>query len=112
MRLGSSAVRPRAIHAARSSASVRVRANVAATRARTHARSPMEGRMRVRSVSCPAVPLARLQPSRALLALILYAALFAASLYPQSMRPGAAIGYVGDSLESVYIVAWNVHQFF
>ena len=46
------------------------------------------------------------------LALLLYVALLVASLYPQSLAPGHAIAYVGDSLESVYIVAWNVHQAF
>jgi hypothetical protein len=48
----------------------------------------------------------------AAVALFLYAVLVVASLYPQSLAPGTAIAYVGDSLESVYIVAWNVHQFF
>ena len=43
-------------------------------------------------------------------AVLLYLALLVASLYPQSIAPHAAIAYVGDSLESVYIVAWNVHQ--
>ena len=46
------------------------------------------------------------------LALVLYLALLVASLYPQSLAPRTTIGYVGDSLESVYIVAWNVHQLF
>ena len=46
------------------------------------------------------------------LALLLYVLLLAASLYPQSLAPGTAIAYVGDSLESVYIVAWNIHQAF
>jgi hypothetical protein len=41
-----------------------------------------------------------------------YCALLIASLYPQSLAPHSAIAYVGDSLESVYIVAWNVHQLF
>jgi hypothetical protein len=35
-----------------------------------------------------------------------------ASFLPLSLRPHDTIAYVGDSLESVYIVAWNVHQFF
>jgi hypothetical protein len=42
----------------------------------------------------------------------LYVLLVFASFYPQSMRPRDTIAYVGDSLESVYLVAWNVHQFF
>lgn len=46
------------------------------------------------------------------LALAAYAALSAASFLPLSLRPHDTIAYVGDSLESVYIVAWNVHQFF
>jgi hypothetical protein len=45
-------------------------------------------------------------------ALVLYALLVLASFYPQSVRPQDTIAYVGDSLESVYLVAWNVHQFF
>jgi hypothetical protein len=48
----------------------------------------------------------------AALATALYAALALASFYPQSRHPRDTIAYVGDSLESVYIVAWNVHQFF
>lgn len=46
------------------------------------------------------------------LSLALYVLLAAASLQPQLARPGETIAYVGDSLESVYIVAWNVRQFF
>jgi hypothetical protein len=42
----------------------------------------------------------------------LYVVLALASFYPQSTRPWDTIAYVGDSLESVYIVAWNVHQLF
>jgi hypothetical protein len=41
-----------------------------------------------------------------------YLALLFLSFLPQSLRPADTIAYVGDSLESVYIVAWNVHQFF
>jgi len=41
-----------------------------------------------------------------------YALLCLASFYPQSLSPGDTVAYIGDSLESVYIVAWNVHQFF
>jgi hypothetical protein len=46
------------------------------------------------------------------LVVLSYVALLIASLYPQSVSPQSAIAYVGDSLESVYIVAWNVHQLF
>jgi hypothetical protein len=55
-----------------------------------------------------------LTPARreATLALVLYFALVVASLYPQSLSPRNAIAYVGDSLESVYIVAWNARQVF
>jgi hypothetical protein len=35
-----------------------------------------------------------------------------ASLVPQSLRPWDTIGYVGDSLGSVYFVAWNARQVF
>lgn len=45
-------------------------------------------------------------------AIALYAVLAFLSFLPQSLRPRDTIAYVGDSLESVYIVAWNVHQFF
>lgn len=48
----------------------------------------------------------------AALATALYVVLALASFYPQSFHPRDTIAYVGDSLESVYIVAWNVHQFF
>lgn len=48
----------------------------------------------------------------ALVSIALYALLVFASFYPQSIRPRDTIAYVGDSLESVYLVAWNVHQFF
>src|SRR5438046_565587 len=48
----------------------------------------------------------------AVLATALYVVLALASFYPQSLYPRDTIAYVGDSLESVYIVAWNVHQFF
>jgi hypothetical protein len=46
------------------------------------------------------------------LPLLLYVALALASYYPQSLHPRDSVAYVGDALESVYIVAWNVHQFF
>jgi hypothetical protein len=49
---------------------------------------------------------------RAALPWALYLALAFASFYPQLARPGASVAYVGDALESVYIVAWNVHQAF
>ena len=46
------------------------------------------------------------------LSIALYVPLAVLALYPQSLRPRDTVAYVGDSLESVYIVAWNVHQFF
>ena len=49
---------------------------------------------------------------RELAVVLSYAALAFASFLPLSLRPHDTIAYVGDSLESVYIVAWNVHQFF
>src|SRR5260221_201185 len=45
-------------------------------------------------------------------AVALYAVLAFLSFLPQSLRPRDTIAYVGDSLESVYIAAWNVHQLF
>ncbi|HUG53065.1 MAG TPA: discoidin domain-containing protein [Vicinamibacteria bacterium] len=55
----------------------------------------------------------RLRTGRgAAVAASLYVALVFASFYPQSVHPRDTIAYVGDSLESVSIVAWNVHQFF
>jgi hypothetical protein len=42
----------------------------------------------------------------------LYLLLVVASFYPQSVRARDSVAYVGDSLESVYLVAWNVHQAF
>jgi hypothetical protein len=56
-----------------------------------------------------------MMPRRAretVVAIALYALLAFLSFLPQSLRPRDTIAYVGDSLESVYIVAWNVHQFF
>src|SRR5687768_10668151 len=44
--------------------------------------------------------------------LALYALLAFLSFLPLSVRPRDTVAYVGDSLESVYIVAWNVHQAF
>lgn len=43
---------------------------------------------------------------------LLYAALFVASFYPQSLRPWDTVAYIGDSLASVWSLAWNVHQLF
>ena len=43
-------------------------------------------------------------------AALLYAALFLASLYPQSLRPWDTVAYIGDSLDTVYFMAWNAHQ--
>jgi len=51
-------------------------------------------------------------PDRGWGALALYALLALAAFFPQSLHPADTIAYVGDSLESVYIVAWNVHQLF
>ncbi len=51
-------------------------------------------------------------PRPDLLAVGSYLALAFLSFLPLSLRPHDTIAYVGDSLESVYIVAWNVHQFF
>ena len=50
--------------------------------------------------------------ARPAVCLALYALLGVASFLPQSLHPADTVAYVGDSLESVYIVAWNVHQFF
>jgi hypothetical protein len=44
------------------------------------------------------------------IAAALYAALFLASLYPQSLRPWDTVAYIGDSLDTVYFMAWNAHQ--
>ena len=41
-----------------------------------------------------------------------YVLLAFASFLPLSLRPRDTVAYVGDSLESAYIVAWNVHQAF
>src|SRR6185503_19434604 len=45
-------------------------------------------------------------------AVVLYAALFLVSLYPQSLRPWDTVAYIGDSLDTVYFMAWNAHQLF
>ncbi len=47
---------------------------------------------------------------RPAIAVALYALLAIASFVPVSLHPRDTIAYVGDSLESAYIVAWNVHQ--
>ena len=58
-------------------------------------------------------PKARLlEPGPNAAGLALYFLLAVASFLPLSLRPRDTIAYVGDSLESVYIVAWNVHQAF
>jgi hypothetical protein len=51
-----------------------------------------------------------LRLTRALPALLGYLLLGVLSFTPQSLRPHDTIAYVGDSLESVYIVAWNARQ--
>jgi hypothetical protein len=45
------------------------------------------------------------------LALASYALLAVLSFLPQSLSPHDSVAYVGDPVESVYLVAWNVHQF-
>lgn len=45
-------------------------------------------------------------------ALALYLLLLVASLLPLSLRPANTIAYVGDSLDSVYFLAWNAQQLF
>jgi hypothetical protein len=40
-----------------------------------------------------------------------YVLLAVLSFMPQSLRPHDTIAYLGDPAESVYLVAWNVHQF-
>lgn len=54
----------------------------------------------------------RRQRRGALIALLLYAGVGFCSYLPLSLHPGDRVGYVGDSLESVYILAWEVHQAF
>jgi len=39
-----------------------------------------------------------------------YLALLVASYYPISTEPWGHVTFIGDSLESAYIVAWNAHQ--
>jgi hypothetical protein len=57
---------------------------------------------------------ARLAPAlaRNRVAVSLYLALFLASLYPQSLRPWDTVAYIGDSLDTVYFMAWNARQAF
>ena len=45
-------------------------------------------------------------------AALLYIALAILSFIPQSFAPHDTVAYAGDSLESVYLVAWNVHAAF
>ena len=45
-------------------------------------------------------------------ALALYALLALAAFFPQSLHAWDTVAYVGDALESVYLVAWNVRQLF
>jgi hypothetical protein len=52
------------------------------------------------------------QPGPGSMGLALYALLAFLSFLPLSLRPRDTVAYVGDSLESAYIVAWNVHQAF
>lgn len=41
-----------------------------------------------------------------------YALLVGICLYPQSLRPHDAVAYIGDSLDTVYFMAWNARQAF
>jgi hypothetical protein len=45
------------------------------------------------------------------LAVASYVLLAVLSFLPQSLSPHDSIAYTGDPAESVYLVAWNVHQF-
>jgi hypothetical protein len=56
--------------------------------------------------------ISRRTPAAVLLPVAAYLLLFVLSFYPQSLRPWDTVGYVGDSTEATWIVAWNVHQFF
>jgi hypothetical protein len=47
-----------------------------------------------------------------LVAIALYLALAFLSFLPQSLRPDRRVAYLGDSVETVYIMAWTVHQVF
>src|SRR5262245_17628809 len=46
------------------------------------------------------------------LACLLYLLLVFACRYPQSLRPWDTVGYIGDSLDTTYFIAWNAHQFY
>jgi hypothetical protein len=46
-----------------------------------------------------------------LLSLLFFVLVFVASFYPQSFHPFDTIGYIGDALESVYLVGWHPRQF-
>ncbi len=48
---------------------------------------------------------------RALPFLLFFALLFV-SFYPQSLRPWDTVAYIGDALEAVWAISWNVHQLF
>jgi hypothetical protein len=52
------------------------------------------------------------RPGPGAMGLVLYVLLAFLSFLPLSLRPRDTVAYVGDSLESAYIVAWNVHQAF
>src|SRR5688572_13725975 len=54
----------------------------------------------------------RLRVGRGALGFSLYVLLAFGSFLPLSLRPRDTVAYVGDSLESAYLVAWNVHQAF
>ncbi len=49
---------------------------------------------------------------RSPIAFLSYLALLVASLLPLSLSPADTIAYVGDSLDTVYFMAWNAHQLF
>jgi len=54
--------------------------------------------------------LSRGSRGRRALILVSYLALLVASYYPISTEPWGHVTFIGDSLESAYIVAWNAHQ--
>ena len=54
----------------------------------------------------------RLRVGPGAIGLVLYVLLAVASFLSLSLRLRDTVAYVGDSLESAYIVAWNVHQAF
>lgn len=49
---------------------------------------------------------------RSVLPFSLYIVLLLVSFYPQSLSPLDTVAYIGDALEAVWVLAWNVHQFF